>query len=184
MHAPLPASLILRYSATARVFHWVTALLVVVAYIVSVGGREARVYSSANDFERGLHEVLGLTIFALTLARVCWRMIVPPPRRPELPAWMAFGARLGHWALYGLLVLTPLTAILGAWLEGHPLTPLGVGNIQPWLAPSRELGLSLADIHGWLGDVLIWLAGVHAAVALYHHFWRRDTVLISMLPGR
>jgi cytochrome b561 len=41
-----------------------------------------------------------------------------------------------------------------------------------------------SDIHGWLGNVLIWLAGLHAAAALYHHFWRRDTVLLSMLPGR
>jgi cytochrome b561 len=32
--------------------------------------------------------------------------------------------------------------------------------------------------------VLIWLAGLHAVAALYHHFWRRDTVLQSMLRGR
>ena len=92
--------------------------------------------------------------------------------------------RLGHWAIYALLVLVPVTAILGAWFEGHPLTVLAVGNLQPWLPPSRQLGLVLADIHGWLGDVLIWLAGFHAGAALYHHFWRRDTVLLSMLPGR
>jgi cytochrome b561 len=64
------------------------------------------------------------------------------------------------------------------------LTVLAVGDIQPWLPPSRQLGLMLAGIHRWLGDVLIWLAGFHAAAALYHHFWRRDTVLLSMLPRR
>ena len=101
-----------------------------------------------------------------------------------MPAWMELGAKLGHWAIYGLLAAVPLTAILGAWFEGHPLTMLVVGNIQPWLPPSRQAGLVLADIHRWLGDVLIWLAGLHAAAALYHHFWRRDTVLLSMLPGR
>jgi cytochrome b561 len=101
-----------------------------------------------------------------------------------MSVWMKLGARLGHWAIYALLALVPVTAILGAWFEGHPLTVLAVGNLQPWLPPSRPFGLVLADIHGWLGDVLIWLAGVHAAAALYHHFWRRDTVLLSMLPGR
>jgi cytochrome b561-like protein len=96
------------------------------------------------------------------------------------------GARrqVGHWALYALLVLVPVTAILGAWLEGHPLTVLAVGDLQPWLPPSRLFGLVLAGIHGWLGDMLIWLGGLHAAAALYHHFWRRDSVLLSMLPGR
>ena len=78
----------------------------------------------------------------------------------------------------------PVTTIVGAWLEGHPLTLLAVGNIQPWLAQSPQLGLALGDIHGWLGDALMWLAGLHATAALCHHFWRRDTVLLSMLPGR
>jgi len=97
---------------------------------------------------------------------------------------MEVGAKLGQWVLYALLVPVPVTAIVGAWLEGHPLTLLAVGNIQPWLAQSPQLGLSLGDIHGWLGDALMWLAGLHATAALYHHFWRRDTVLLSMLPGR
>jgi cytochrome b561 len=184
MHAPPPLTIVRRYSTTAQLFHWFTALLVVAAYIVSPGGPETRVYSPPNDFSRGLHELLGMSVFALTLVRMCWRAIFPPPKNGEMPAWMDLGARLGHWAIYALLVLVPVTAILGAWFEGHPLTVLAVGNIQPWLPQSRQLGLALADIHGWLGDVLIWLAGLHAAAALYHHFWRRDTVLLSMLPRR
>jgi cytochrome b561 len=173
-----------RYSATVQLLHWATVLLVVAAYIASVGGSETHIYSSANDFSRGLHELLGISVFALTLVRVCWRAIVPPPKSPEMPAWMELGARLGHWTIYALLVLVPVTAILGAWLEGHPLTVLVLGNIQSWLPQSRQLGLELANIHGWVSNVLIWFAGLHATAALYHHFWRRDAVLLSMLPGR
>jgi cytochrome b561 len=184
MHAPQPFTVVERYSATAQLFHWLTALLVIAAYIVSPGGSETRIYAQANDFTRGLHELIGISVFTLTLMRMGWRALFPPPKAPEMPAWMELGARLGHWAIYALLVLVPLTAILGAWLEGHPLTLLAVGNIQPWLPQSRPLGLWLADLHGWLGNVLIWLAGFHAAAALYHHFWRRDTVLLTMLPGR
>src|SRR6266853_1374974 len=157
MHARHPFTAVERYSATARLFHWLTALLVVVAYIVSVGGPETRIYSSVSDFSRGLHELLGMSVFALTMVRVCWRAIFPPPKRVEMPAWMELGAKLGHWAIYGLLVLVPVTAILGAWLEGHPLTVLAVGDIQPWISQSRQLGLVLANIHGWLGVVLIWV---------------------------
>src|SRR3981081_3637996 len=120
MHARQSLTVIERYSATAQVLHWLTALLVVVAYIVSVGGSETRVYLSVNDFSRGLHELFGMSVFALTLVRVCWRAIFSPPKSPDMPAWMELGARLGHWTIYALLVLVPLTAILGAWLEGHP----------------------------------------------------------------
>jgi cytochrome b561 len=184
MHARHPFTIVKRYSATAQLLHWTTVLLVVVAYIASVGGSETRIYSSANDFSRSLHELPGMSVFALTLVRVAWRAIFPPPKSPAMPAWMELGARLGHWTIYALLVLVPVTAILAAWLEGHPLTPLILGNIQPLIPESRQLGLVLANLHGWLGDVLIWLAGLHAAAALYHHFWRRDTVLLYMLPGR
>jgi cytochrome b561 len=184
MHARYPFTVVERYSATSQLLHWTTVLLVVIAYIASVGGSETRIYGPANDFSRGLHELLGMSVFALTLVRVCWRAIFPPPKSADMPSWMELGAKLGHWTIYALLVLVPLTAILGAWLEGHPLTMLVVGNIQPWVPQSRQLGLALANIHGWLADVLIWLAGLHAAAALYHHFWRRDTVLLSMLPAR
>src|SRR5205823_1480720 len=134
-------------SATAQLLHWTTVILVVVAYIVSVGGSETRIYSSANDFSRSLHELLGMSVFLLTLTRVCWRAIFSAPTSPEMPVWMELGAKLGHWMLYALLVLVPLTAILGAWLEGHALTLLVLGNIQPWVPQSRQLGLALANIH-------------------------------------
>jgi len=185
MHAPQSRILVVdRYSTPAQLFHWLTAILVVTAYIVSPGGSETRIYAQANDFSRQLHELVGMGVFALTLIRVTWRTISPPPKSPEMPAWMEAGARLGHWALYALLMLVPVTAIIGAWLEGHPLTLLWLGDIQPWLSQSRPFGQWLADLHGWLGNALIWLAGFHAAAALFHHFWRRDTVLLSMLPGR
>ena len=31
---------------------------------------------------------------------------------------------------------------------------------------------------------VLWLAGFHAAAALFHHFVLRDSVLLSMLPRR
>ena len=87
-------------------------------------------------------------------------------------------------ALYVLLFAVPLTAITGAWLEGHALTLLGGAMVPPPLAESHELGASLAEVHTWLGDAILWLAGVHAAAGLLHHYVLKDGVLRSMLPHR
>jgi cytochrome b561 len=76
----------------------------------------------------------------------------------------------------------PLTAIVGAWLEGHALTFLAGLEIAPWVAKNHELGARIATLHAWLGDAIMWLAGLHALAGLYHHFVRRDGVLVSMLP--
>jgi cytochrome b561 len=100
-----------------------------------------------------------------------------------MAAWMRTSAIAAHWALYVLLLAIPLTAIAGAWLETHPLTILGAGNIPPLLPPAHDLGASIAYIHAILGNVLIWLAGFHAAAALFHHYFLRDDTLRSMVPG-
>ena len=51
------------------------------------------------------------------------------------------------------------------------------------LAPIGELA-DWGEVHGVLGDALMWLAGFHALAALYHHFVLKDGVLRAMLPGR
>jgi cytochrome b561 len=86
-------------------------------------------------------------------------------------------------ALYALLVAVPVTAILGAWLEGHALTLGILGDVPSPLAEDHSLGRALATVHGYLGDAIVWLAGFHAAAALFHHFVLRDGVLAAMLPA-
>jgi len=172
-----------RYSGVAQVLHWLTAVLVVVAFIVSVGGPESRVYSAAKDYDRNLHELLGVCVFLVTLVRLLWRVMDPPPVSKDLPLWMEKSSSLVQWTLYGLLLLVPLTAMAGAWLEGHPIDLLGVGSFAPIISQSHQLGHTLSEIHGWIGDVILWLGGLHAAAALYHHFGMRDNVLRSMLPS-
>jgi cytochrome b561 len=85
--------------------------------------------------------------------------------------------------LYVLLFALPITAVSGAWLEGHPLTLLGGITVEPLLAQNHSLGETLAELHGWLGDAILWVAGLHALAALYHHWVLGDGVLVSILPG-
>ena len=171
-----------RYGIVAQIFHWVTAILVLVAFIYGPGGSEQRVYSPARDFDRQLHETLGLCVFALVVMRILWRMIDTRPNPPEVPRWMDVAAKAVQWTLYLLLFALPFTAIAGAWLEGHPLTLLAGVKVPSLLGISHDLGASIARIHTWLGDAIIWLAGFHALAALYHHLVLKDGVLASILP--
>ena len=171
-----------RYGSVAQFFHWVTVILVLVAFIYGPGGPEHRVYSPAREFDRHLHETLGMCAFALVIMRALWRTIDTRPAPPQVPRWMAIAARAVQWGLYLLLFALPLTAITGAWLEGHSLTLVGGVEIPPLLSPSHDVGALIATIHSYLGDVILWLAGLHALASLYHHFVIGDGVLDSMLP--
>ncbi len=171
-----------RYGGIEQVFHWLTAILVLVAFVYGPGGSEQHVYSPARDADRHLHETLGLLVFALTPLRLCWRTVDKRPDPPAVPRWMGWLAKAVQVLLYLVLLALPITAATGAWLEGHPLTLLGGTSIPSPLATRHDIGASLAELHGWLGDIVLWLAGAHALAALYHHFFLSDGVLVSMLP--
>lgn len=171
-----------RYGALTQSIHWLTALLVLVAFIYGPGGSEQRIYLPVRDFDRQLHETVGLSVFVLVLLRVLWRLVDTRPEPVPVARWMGIAAKAVQGLLYLLLFAVPLTAIGGAWLEGHPLTLLGGLQIAPRLAESHGLGEKIADLHTWLGDAILWLAGFHALAALVHHFVLRDGVLVSMLP--
>ncbi len=173
----------LRYGTAAQILHWATAILVVIAFVYGPGGSEQRVYSAAKDSDRQLHETLGLCVFVLTLVRLGWRSFDAAPEDPPMPRWMQQAAMVVRWVLFVLLLAIPMTAITGAWLEGHPLTLLSGIRIGPLLPEAHAVGSVIASIHTWLGDTILWVAGVHAAAALVHHFVLRDRVLRSMLPG-
>ena len=171
-----------RYGPVTQALHWATAILVVVAYIYGPGGSEQRVYSIARNFDRQLHETLGVCVFLLVVMRVLWRMVDIQPDPPPVPRWMDIAAKVTQWALYLLLFALPATAIAGAWLEGHPLTLLAGMEIPPVVGLSHDVGATIATIHTWLGDAILWLAGFHSLAAIYHHVILKDGVLTSMLP--
>lgn len=171
-----------RFGAVTQGLHWLTAILVLMAFIYGPGGSEQRVYLPTRDFGRQVHETLGLCVFTLFFLRVLWRAFDRNRPTADLPRWMEIASKSLQGLLYLLLFAVPATAISGAWLEGHPLTLLGGVEIAPMLGLSHDLGVTIAEIHTVLGDAILWLAGAHAAAAIYHHVWLKDAVLVSMLP--
>jgi cytochrome b561 len=172
-----------RYSRLGITLHWMTAVVVLVAFVYGVGGPETRVYAASRDFDRQLHETLGVLVFALVLARIVWRLAATTPEPPPSARWMTVSAKAVQLAMYCLLVALPVTAMAGAWLEGHPLTLLAGIKIGPLLREAHAIGVTIAEIHTWLGDAIMWLAGLHAVAALFHHFALGDGVFVSMLPS-
>lgn len=176
-------ALLTRYPALTRLIHWLTALLVVAAFIL---GPEDLDEMAHPELDPGLqwHETLGLLVAGLTVLRLLWTLVARRPEPVVSPRWMRIASKAAQGALYLLLLLVPATAVLGSWLEGDALSLLGGIAIAPPVGASDSLGDALLDIHPALADALLWLAGIHAAAALFHHYVLKDGVLASMLPGR
>ncbi|MHC4042935.1 cytochrome b [Bradyrhizobium sp. 23AC] len=170
-----------RYGAGARLFHWLTVMLVLVAYVLSSGDGYS-LYSASADGLRRIHETLGVLVFGVVALRLIWRLIGGAPVKQPMPRWMTLTAQLVHFALYVLLIAIPTTAVLGTWLEGIPVTLPGF-DIAPQITKARSLGHLIMGIHTTLGYTILWVACVHTAAALFHYVYLRDEVLQSMIPG-
>ena len=178
------------YDPLSRAFHWLTALVVTVSFILGPGGFGRLMRQGVDPATRSdivWHESLGLLVLALTVLRLLWVAVRPAAPQLAMASWMHQMAKLMHAALWALLLALPLTALLTLGSEGHPLTLLGGVRIDqmPLIANSAIAKLAdWGDVHKFLGDAIMWLAGLHAAAALYHHFILKDGVLATMLPGK
>lgn len=177
-----------RYDAFSLALHWITAVAVVIAFVLGPEhfGREMhKGLDPATRADIVWHETLGCVVFVLTALRLLWATM-----RPGVPAFpgsraMKVAGKAVQGLLWALLVLLPVTALLALGSEGHPLTLLGGLRIDRFPAIAASPIARWADwgeVHGTMGDAIMWLAGLHAAASLYHHLVLKDGVLRSMLP--
>jgi cytochrome b561/polyisoprenoid-binding protein YceI len=192
-----------RYSAVAIVLHWAIAFAIL--FMIPLGlwmheQAEDGVITDSVFRAFQLHKSVGLTVLVLSLVRLAWRLMNPPPPMPEhMPAWERFIARATHWAFYALMLGLPLTGWLyvsTGWSihDDQPLVVntvwfgliqvphlFGLNNADPDL---RETVADLAfNAHALLAWAAVGLAVLHMAAALKHHFFDRDEILAHMVPG-
>lgn len=177
-----------QYDKLSKAFHWITAAVVIAAFVLGPGDFGSVIDSGVDPATRmdiAWHESLGITVFVLTFLRLLWLALRPKPPQHQMSTWMHGISRLVHFVLWTLLLSLPMTALLALGTEGNPLTLLGGIRINelPLLHSSTLGGLAdWGEVHKFLGDAIIWLAGAHALAALFHHVKMKDKMLTSMLP--
>lgn len=175
-----------RYPAPLRRLHWLVFLLVVGALVLIFLHGAAEKGSVLRANLKWAHTQFGIAILLVMLPRIALRISrrgAVPPISPALPRWQAVVADAYHALLYGLLVVTPLFGIATMWLKGKPWNILGIP--LPFVAVSdAAFADRIEGMHQNLGLVVMYLAGLHAVIALYHHFVRRDDALERLLPPR
>jgi cytochrome b561 len=177
-----------RYGLVPRVLHWVTVILVIVAWTLGTFGDDLP-KEAARDPGLFVHTSAGLLILMALVMRLAWRVAEPPPppEPNEFGRWLgAFAdpaARLTHYTLYALLIAAPTAGIVARFARGNALPLFGLGEIaSPWIG-DRAFAHNATEIHEILANALVIVASFHAVAALVHHAVFRDNTLIRMLPG-
>lgn len=179
-----PNSTTEHYAPLSIGMHWLMLALLVAVY-ACIELRELA--PRGSDLRTGLktwHFMLGLSVFALVFLRLAIRLTTPAPRRDaSLPAWQHHLAGLMHGLLYAFLIVMPVLGWLTLSAGGKVIPFFGL-ELPSLIAPDKPLGEQLEELHGAIGTIGYYLVGLHAAAALYHHYFMHDNTLRRMLPRR
>ena len=155
------------YSIAQIVLHWVIALLVIIQLFIGEdivpayrAFRRGTEPSADAMFDANIHVYLGIAVLALALARLGLRL------KRGVPAYPDGGSKAQHMVamtIHGLLYL----AILGMPVTGALAWFLGVG--------------AAGEVHELAKPVIIVAVVLHAAGALWQHFYLKTDVLMRML---
>ncbi|MCQ4158357.1 cytochrome b/b6 domain-containing protein [Roseomonas sp. GC11] len=172
----------MRYTLTARLLHWGTALALLMVGLIGLWLAWAAPEDEAFKLRLyNLHESFGISLFTLTLLRLLWRWRNPPPPiTPPLPPAMARLAFATHAALYALLLALPLVGLMATNAWGFPLAAFGLLPIPSPVGKNAALAPLLSTLHTRLALALGLLVALHAGAALWHHWGRRDDTLTRM----
>ncbi len=172
-----------RYSLVMKILHWGMALAFVGLYAVAYIMQDMN--NSPEKFQLyGLHKSVGITILVLVLIRFFYRIVhgVPAISKNLSPLWN-LAARLGHYSLYLLMVLMPLSGYLMSSAGGHSVSYFGFFQVPLLLQKNPALGGFFHESHEILSYVIYGLVTVHVIMALVHHFILKDDTLTRMTWG-
>jgi cytochrome b561 len=129
---------------------------------------------------RSLHIVFGAILAGVVVTRLAWRLTRHVALPPIDEGLVLAVARVTHWALYALLVVTVVSGINYAWARGDSL--FNVFTIPQMVPGERALVHQIGNWHALAANALLVVAGAHAAAALLHHYVLGDETLRRMLP--
>jgi cytochrome b561 len=179
-----------RYRPLYVSLHWLSALLVFLAFLIGLSSLANKPNDEAKLIPLGIHVGLGVSILVLTVARFIVRALMGRPvYRIERPAGM--GRRkaplldiLSVYVQPLLYLFTFLMAVVGIWLsipaDLFAILFLGSEKSLPpdfYAYPARVW-------HGTLSLVLMLLIGQHILAFVYHQFLRGENFIGRMWFAR
>ena len=170
-----------RYTLPAIALHWLLALMILGAFGFGLY-MTGLPFSPARLKLYNWHKWAGVTILALTVLRLLWRLSHRPPAPPAMPAWQQQAYRATHGLMYALFFAVPLVGWAYSSAAGFPIVWFGVLPLPDFVPVDKALAEAIKPWHERLAWTLIALVALHIAAALKHHFIDRDGLLSRMRP--
>jgi Cytochrome B561 len=190
-----------KYTKTAIILHWLIGFGIIFMFFLGwyMGDlpKEAPKSSSYDLFDLGLytwqlseevsprtfyfnlHKSLGISILALIIFRVFWRLTHPAPSLIKtMKVWEKKLASATHHALYLIMVLVPLSGVAMAVYSKYGIKWFGI-PLAEGLGDDAMRDI-FKESHEIIGIILLLLLGLHILAVLKHTFVNKDGTLKRM----
>lgn len=174
----------LKASLLLRCLHWFMALILVAAWALIYAKGIFEKGSDTREFLKYMHVLAGLAIFTLLPLRMIVRWLSPLPEIIPSPGRRKIlFMKIIHTAFYLCMIFLPILGVFFMQLGGKTIDVAGF-EFPAIIQADKELSRGIKEIHESLGLIMLYLAVIHAGIALWHHFFLRDNTLELMLPNR
>jgi len=172
------------YALSLRVLHWLTVGLILTMLPIGAFMSEmapGRLQNLAFHY----HRSTGFVLLVLTLLRIASRFVWPPkPLPPDIPVVQARVAKTVQGLLYLFLIVNPMVGWVATNAFGARIEVFGLFTLPLLVEKDRALAKTLFEWHTILGFAMVGVLALHILGVLYHHFIRKDQVLMRMTTGR
>jgi cytochrome b561 len=135
--------------------------------------------TSPRSFYFNLHKSIGITILALIVFRIFWRITHPAPALIKtMKAWEKKLANATHHALYLIMVLLPVSGVVMALSSKYGIKWFGIPLAEGF---GNETVRDFFKVtHQNIGILLVALFALHVLGVLKHTFVNKDGTLKRM----
>jgi cytochrome b561 len=171
-----------QYSKRMVIAHWLTLLLLVIAWQFGDSLADLTDESKATIAAYGWHIFAGVTVLLLTVTRLFFRSKdgTPPPMGQATMDKVAKGV---HHLLYTLLFVLPLSGLITV-LTSDALKGLLAGDASLLPKEHGYKDVFAHEVHEVLVNVLIAVAVLHILGAIKHQFIDKDGLMQRMMLRR
>jgi cytochrome b561 len=164
-----------KYPKIMRFFHHLSAVLIITLLVVGIYMSDLPRDNPNKMTLYTIHKTVGWLTLFLIIARIISKVLYQPLLK-KLPSLWQIGASLGHFSLYVLMLVMPISGWLMSSAAGYPVVLFGIESLTiPNLIDKdsvlKDLFKEIHEISGWL---IIALIVVHAVAAIYHKIKRDD----------
>ena len=171
------------YGTAAKVFHWLVVALLIVQY--PLGKFMPHIHRGMTPGDAmTFHISFGITILALMVLRLFWRITHPVTPARSLPAWQQLISEAVHWLLYVLVLATTMTGWIFASERGWSISLFSAVPFPLLPTEGSLLANAIGKWHGTMEWALLLVIGAHVAAAIAHTFIFRDQIMQRMLPEK